>query len=168
MPPRPTPAKRNALSHVTTHHLFSLSPWTACGVNIREPRSNFRLRATKSHTCHAKCAFTRHNTSLFLTFPIDSGRRKHWSTAKQLSFECHKVPRLPREMYFYPSQNITFSHFPHRQRDDAIREQKQNDEQTVHHPQTPQERKQEPFATLRENTNGCGMLSLRALNLASA
>ena len=43
-------------------------------------------------------------------------------------------------MYFHTSQN-TFSHFPHRQRDDAIREpQNQNDPQTVHHPQTPRKK----------------------------
>jgi hypothetical protein len=44
-------------------------------------------------------------------------------------------------MHFHTSQDITFSHFPHRQRGIAIREPRhENDPQTVHH-------LQEPFAT---------------------
>ena len=36
--------------------------------------------------------------------------------------ECHKVPRLPREMHFHTWHNITFSHYSHRQRDDEVRD----------------------------------------------
>ena len=80
-----------------------------------EERNDFRLSATKSHRCHVKCTFTRHKTSPFLTFPIDSGDDAI-TGKKRLSLECHKAPPLPREMDFHTSQNITFSHFPHRQR----------------------------------------------------
>ena len=38
----------------------------------------------------------------------------------------------------HTSQNITFSHFPYRHRDDAIRVPRhENDPQTVHHPRPP-------------------------------
>ena len=55
-------------------------------------------------------------------------------------------------MHFHTSQNITFSHFSHRQRDDEVKESgNENDPQTVLNSSVPQERKQEPFARHLEN-----------------
>ena len=53
-------------------------------------------------------------------------------------------------MHFHTSQHITLSHFPHGQRDDAIGEKKQNDEQTVHHPQTLKKENKNPSLRIRE------------------
>ena len=54
-------------------------------------------------------------------------------------------------MHFHTSQYITSSHFPHRHRDDAIREKKiRNYEQTVHHPQTPKKENKNPSLRIRE------------------
>ena len=110
--------------HTSQHITFSHFPHRQLDDTIRESRGNFRLSATKSHACHAKCIFARHNTSPFLTFPMDS--RTTQLVAGQLSLEHRKVPRLPREMHFRTSQNITFSHFPHRQADHAIRAPRSN------------------------------------------
>ena len=146
------PATWNALSHVTTHHLFSLPhrhrddairdpknklslechkvpclpremhfhtsqhitfsrfPVDTATTRLETPKTNFRLSATKSHACHVKCTFTRHNTSPFLTFPIDSG---------------DVAIRAPRH---------------------------ENDRQNSPPPPDPQERKQKPFATHLEKS----------------
>ena len=51
----------------------------------------------------------------------------------------------------HTSQNITFSHFPHRQRGDVIRDPRhENDPQTVHHPRTPRKENKNPSLRTRE------------------
>jgi len=62
-------------------------------------------------------------------------------------------------MHFHTSQHITLSHFPHRQRDDAIREKNQNDEQTVHHPQTLKKENKNPSLRIREKNLVCSVCS---------
>ena len=58
-------------------------------------------------------------------------------------------------MHFHTSQNITLSHFPHRQGNDAIREQQnENDPQTVHHSETPKKENKNPSLRIREKHMG--------------
>ena len=97
--------------HTSQHITFSHFPIDTATTRLETPKTNFRLSTTKSYACHAKCTFTRHNTSPFLT------PHRHRDDAirdpkNKLSLECHKVPCLPREMHFHTSQHITFSHFP--------------------------------------------------------
>ena len=126
----------------TPHFTLHTSHSTLHTQHLTLPTSHSTLRTAHFTLPTSQCTFTRHNTSPFLTFPVP---------AKQLSLECHKVPRLPREMHFHTSQHITCSHFPHRQRGDVIRAPRhENDPQTLHHPQTPKKENKNPSLRIRE------------------
>ena len=109
--------------HTSQHITSSHFPIDRGDDDIRDPQSNFRLSATKSHACHAKCAFTRHKTSPLLAFPIDT-----------------------------PTTRL---------------EKKQNDEQTVHHPQTPKKENKNPLLRIREKCTCISMLLLVSLSCIS-
>ena len=86
--------------HTSLHIAFSHFPHRHHNDAIRHPQSNLRLSTTKSHTCHAKCTFTRRNTSPFLTFPIDSATTRldqKKKTSKQLTIL--RPPRKKQEPF---------------------------------------------------------------------
>ena len=141
-------------SHVTlsTSHFTLHTPhFTLHTLHFTLLTSHFTHHSSDSTLHTSQSTFTYHKPSPCLTFPMDSGDDAI-RVAKQLSLECQKVPRLPRDMHFHMSQHITCSHFPHRQCDNAIRDPRhENDPQTVHHPQTPYQENKNPSLRIREN-----------------
>ena len=80
--------------HITFSHFSNRQR----DVAIRDPQNNSRLTATKSHACHVKCTFTRHNTSPFLTFPIDSATTRLETCDTKTTRKQSTTPRpLPRK-----------------------------------------------------------------------
>ena len=127
MPQSPTPPEIKYIFKGHKVKPFFTFPIHSASKEVRNPRNSFRLSATKSHACHAKCIFTGHKTSHLLIFAIDCASDDVRESRNKFCLRATN-PRLPREMHFHASQNITFSHFPHRQREKFMRARRNNND----------------------------------------